>query len=96
MAYGFNPYMKGPNFGEFGQDTANNILQWLMMKNMMGGQQQQQGGAMPDISGTGVGGVGQGMGLQLPPPVTPGQGAAGGGFDMNKLMMVLRAFGIMK
>src|SRR5574343_601676 len=72
MANFFNPYMKGPDWGAGLSGTANDILQWLVMKQMFGntggtGATTQQ--APPNFS----------LGRQTPPsPGAPAFSLAGG------------------
>lgn len=71
----FNPYSKSPDFGSWGQDTAMNIMQWLVMKQMFGGMGNTGGTgattqqAPPNFS----------LGQQTPPsPGAPAFSLAGG------------------
>jgi hypothetical protein len=53
----YNPYMKTPDFGQGTQDIMNQIMQFMLMKQMMGPQGGQPGGAPPGQT-------------QMPPPMS--------------------------
>jgi hypothetical protein len=93
----FNPYSKSPDFGSWGQDTAMNIMQWLMMKQMFGntgGTPQVGQTPLPPQSGAASMGA-QNM-AQMAPGLgqqnTPGQPQQGG-MDYAKLMQIMAMLG---
>ena len=97
----YNPYQKGPDFGQGMGDIAQQIMQILMMKKMFPGQQQQ--GLQGPLTGGGAGGVGAGgMGGGMP-GMGGGMGAGGmgaggagaaGGMDPQMLMQLLKMLGL--
>ena len=65
MANFYNPYSKNPAWGQGFSEMANQLMQMMMMKKYMGdgaggGSKKAPG---PMVGGTGVGGIGQGMGV---------------------------------
>ena len=99
----YNPYQKGPDFGQGMGDIAQQIMQILMMQKMFPGQKQQ--GLQGPLTGGGAGGIGAGgMGGGMP-GMGGGMGAGGagmgaggagaaGGMDPQMLMQLLKMLGL--
>jgi hypothetical protein len=98
MASFYNPYQKGPDFGQGIGDIANQIMQVLMMKKMFPGQQQQATLGQTPLGLPGGGGPMGGQ-FQQPPGQMPDQPFAQGGtmgqpqMDPKMLMLLMKLLG---
>ena len=90
MASFYNPYQKGPDFGQGIGDIAQQIMQILMMKKMFPGQQTQETqmpGQMPSPRF-------QGGALSSPNPMGQAPGSMPEqGLDPQMLMMLMKMLG---